>query len=536
VSTGAEQIIQGMKAYEGARLIKRDSELPTIMEEYKRTLKKIIEDLGETPARVVMLLGNSPCVLSATIDSAVEALTLHPDSDSVVSVEKRHEFKPANAFNLNDNGFLEPLKIKQTKAFDCFIDSRIAVVRPENILKLAAPYKSVSAVYGKKIYPLLQEDGVMDIDYPWQAPIVERWLKNNGFSHSETPYKNTAPKTSGYIKDTGAPAGQTQKLRIFVSTVPFGEIDSYPVDIMKRDPNCEYVINPIGRKLKEHELADILKDFDILVAGTEPITAKVMDSAKRLKLISRVGIGLDNVDLAAAKARGIKVSYTPDAPAPAVAELAMGHILNACRMIATADRKLRDGVWQRLMGGRLSEKTVGIIGTGRIGTRMMRHLQGFAPKKILVNDLKPDAHLYELYHAEFADKETIYKEADIITFHVPMTRETCGMISKAQIELMKKDVVLINTSRGGIIDERDLFEALKAKKIGAAAIDVFKNEPYGGELVTLDNCYFTCHMGSCSTDCRFAMEKQATEEAMRFVRREKLELEVPEYEYQAQTL
>ena len=381
----------------------------------------------------------------------------------------------------------------------------------------------------------MQGDGVTDIDYPWQAPIVERWLKSNGFSHSETPYNKCAPKTSGYSASS-VPGAIEKKFRILVSTVPFGEIDAYPLDLMRNDPSCEYVINPIGRKLKENELADMIKDFDILVAGTEPITAKVMDCAKRLKLISRVGIGLDNVDLAAARERGIKVSYTPEAPAPAVAELTMGHMLNLCRMISLADRKLRDGVWQRLMGGRLAEKVVGIIGTGRIGTRVMRHLQGFAPKKILVNDLKPDQHVYELYQAKFADKETIYREADIITFHVPMTRETSGMISAKEIEMMKKGAVLINTARGGIINEQDLFTALKNKRIAGAAIDVFRNEPYSGELVTLDNCFFTCHMGSCSADCRFAMEKQAVEEAMRYVRGEKLEQEAPEHEYIAQAM
>jgi D-3-phosphoglycerate dehydrogenase / 2-oxoglutarate reductase len=296
------------------------------------------------------------------------------------------------------------------------------------------------------------------------------------------------------------------------------------------------VINPLGRKLTEDETAEILKDYDILIAGTERITAKVMDNAPRLKLISRVGIGLDNIDLLHARELGINVSYTPDAPAPAVAELTIGHILSACRSIPLADRKLRAGIWQRIMGQRLSNQVIGIIGTGRIGSRVLKHLQGFSPKRILVNDIQPDHNLYDLFHAELVSKEVIYRESDIITLHVPLTPQTSPLIAKRELELMKPNMFLINTARGGIINEKDLFDALKNGEIGAAAIDVFDTEPYGGELLTLDNCYLTCHMGSCTTDCRFEMEKLATEEAVRFIREERLRLQVPEYEYELQQI
>jgi D-3-phosphoglycerate dehydrogenase len=115
---------------------------------------------------------------------------------------------------------------------------------------------------------------------------------------------------------------------------------------------------------------------------------------------------------------------------------------------------------------------------------------------------------------------------------VPLTPQTSPLIAKKELELMKPNMFLINTARGGVINEKDLFDALKNRKISGAAIDVFSNEPYGGELLTLDNCYLTCHMGSCTVDCRFEMEKLATEEALRFIRGEKLQLQVPEYEYE----
>ena len=295
---------------------------------------------------------------------------------------------------------------------------------------------------------------------------------------------------------------------------------------------CEFIINPLGRKLKESELAEMIADYDILIAGTEPITRKVLEQAPRLKLISRVGIGLDSVDLLAAKEKDIRVSYTPDAPAPAVAELTIGHMLNLCRFIALTDRKLREGIWQKEMGRRLSHQTIGIIGIGRVGSRVLKHLQGFFPKRILVNDLVVDDALYELYNAEHVPKEVIYKNADVITLHVPLTDKTAFMITKKELSLMKTSALLINTSRGKIMNEQDVFDALKSKSIAAAAIDVFVDEPYGGELLTLDNCFFTCHMGSCTTDCRSEMELLATEEAIRFIRGESLEMLVPEKEYE----
>jgi len=139
----------------------------------------------------------------------------------------------------------------------------------------------------------------------------------------------------------------------------------------------EYLINPIGRKLKEDELAEMISDFDVVLAGTEPITDKVMGHASRLKLISRVGIGLDSVDLLAAKRRGIRVSNTPDAPAPAMAELTIGLMLSLLRHVHVANAELHRGEWQCHFGRRITEVTIGIIGVGRIGRRVLTRLSSF---------------------------------------------------------------------------------------------------------------------------------------------------------------
>jgi D-3-phosphoglycerate dehydrogenase / 2-oxoglutarate reductase len=539
LSTQSERILQTVKAFDNICVIHRENECDTLVEEFQRSALKVIEELGEEPAQIVLLLGNSPCILSKTIDNALEILETKLELDSVVTVVKRREFSPVNAFHITDSGLLKPLPFDETESsYEYFVDGRLMAVRTHCLLNIREPYNNFSAIYGDNVFPIFQEEGIADIDYTWQVPVAERWLIKNGFSDKLTPYKKKTQKTSDFLRHSvkRSSVKSQKKYNVFISTVPFGEIDSYPVDILKKESNCEFVINPLGRRLNEDELAEIIKDYDILIAGTEPITAKVMDNAPHLKLISRVGIGLDNVDLLHARELGINVSYTPDAPAPAVAELTIGHILSACRSIPLADRKLRAGIWQRIMGQRLSNQVIGIIGTGRIGSRVLKHLQGFSPKRILVNDIQPDHNLYDLFHAELVSKEVIYRESDIITLHVPLTPQTSPLIAKRELELMKPNMFLINTARGGIINEKDLFDALKNGEIGAAAIDVFDTEPYGGELLTLDNCYLTCHMGSCTTDCRFEMEKLATEEAVRFIREERLRLQVPEYEYELQQI
>jgi len=321
--------------------------------------------------------------------------------------------------------------------------------------------------------------------------------------------------------------------KVLITTVPFADKNSQPLEQL-RAAGIEYLINPVGRKLKEDELAEMISDFDVLIAGTEPITEKVMNRAPRLKLISRVGIGLDSVDLLAAERRGIKVSYTPDAPAPAVAELTIGLMLSLLRSVHVANAQMHRGEWHRYFGRRMSEVTIGIIGAGRIGGRVLRHLAAFGSPRVLVNDLAPDHGVAPGPGLEWVDKEVIYREADMISLHVPLTVNTKNMIRSEQIATMKSDALLINTSRGGIINESDLAGALRTGVIGGAAIDVFDHEPYNGELATLDRCLLTSHMGSMSVDCRTRMEIEATEEAVRFLTGQVLEGLVPSEEYDVQ--
>ena len=322
--------------------------------------------------------------------------------------------------------------------------------------------------------------------------------------------------------------------KVLITTVPFGDRNHLPFELL-RNENIEYLVNPFKKKLTEDQIANMVMDFDVIIAGTEPITEKVINEASHLKLISRVGIGLDSIDLIAAKKRGIKVSYTPNAPTPAVAELTIGFMLTLLRSVHVSNSQMHQGQWHRYFGRRLEEVTVGIIGMGRIGTGVLKRLKGFDTSKILVNDINPNFELDSEFNLEWTNKEKIYKEADIVSLHLPLTDLTKNLIRKKHLRMFKHDAILINTSRGGIINEEDLYEVMKSGYLYGAAIDTFEREPYDGPLREVERCLLTAHMGSMSVDCRARMEIESTEEAIRFLTEKKLESEVPLEEYDLQS-
>ena len=314
--------------------------------------------------------------------------------------------------------------------------------------------------------------------------------------------------------------------RALITTVPFGEVDPASLELLD-EAGIDYVVNPIGRRLTEAELVRLIPGFDILIAGTEPITERVLEAALPLRLISRVGVGLDSVDLLAARARGIAVAYTPEGPADAVAELTIGLSLSLFRGVHLANTAIRQGVWKRIQGRRLAQVTVGVVGVGRIGRRVIRLLSAFGTR-ILANDLAP-VTLNET--VRWVDKRTLYGEADLVTLHVPLTRLTRNLLGAEELAMMQPGAFLINTCRGGVVDEVALAAALRSGRLAGAAVDTFTHEPYHGELVNVDTCLITPHMGAMSADCRLRMEYGAARNAVAFLRGEPLDELVPESEY-----
>ncbi len=295
--------------------------------------------------------------------------------------------------------------------------------------------------------------------------------------------------------------------KVLISTSSFGEYNREPFELLNKS-GLSVVLNPFKRKLKESEIKDLIKDVDLLIAGTETLSRGVLESAKMLKVISRCGGGVDNVDLTTAKELGIKVFNTPDAPVVAVAELTIGLILNLLRKVSLMDINMRNGKWKKLMGNLLCDKKVGIKGFGRIGKKVAELLLPFGCK-IAYADPSVENGLLGLRRLSL---EELLAWSDIVTVHVSVS-ET--LIGQREFRFMKKGSWLVNASRGGVVDESILFEYLKSGYLSGAAIDVFNEEPYMGPLKDLENVILTPHIGSYAMEARVEMEKQAVENLLK---------------------
>ncbi len=314
-------------------------------------------------------------------------------------------------------------------------------------------------------------------------------------------------------------------MKLFVSTHPFSSTSPLPMKLISEN-NIKLSVNEHGRKNSSQELAQDIKDAEILIAGTEKITEEVFKNAPNLKLISRVGIGLDGIDFELCKKYGVRVAYTPDAPTMAVAELCVAMILDLARKVTYTNNNLKENSsWNRYMGTLLYGKTVGILGMGRIGKSLIHLLSSFNVQ-FKVYDIKPDLAYGRLYNVNFVSKKELLQSSDIISVNVPLMKSTKDYIGLEELKSMQKHSILINSARGGIVNEADLYTALKNGLINSAAIDVFEEEPYTGSLKELDNCLLTCHMGASTIDSRTDMEVQAIEEAIRYKNGESLKNEV----------
>jgi len=308
--------------------------------------------------------------------------------------------------------------------------------------------------------------------------------------------------------------------RIFISTSSFGEVSKKPL-LMLEASGFNISLNPLGRKLGEDEINELAGEFDGLIAGTEELSLLVENSTT-LKIISRVGAGLNSVPLELCKQKDIKVSCTPNAVTTSVAELTIGLILSVIREIPRLDRMLRQGYWERYMGSTIENSVVGVVGFGKIGAAVVNLIKPFRPLEIMIvdtvdrsNELLP--YIEQGLNIKQVSKDEMLRNSDIITLHAPFIDETKNYIAKEELELMKPSSILINAARGGIVNEDDLFTAIKENKIHSAALDVFDQEPYAGSLVKLDNIILTSHVGSYTSSCRAEMEMQAAEEIIRFL-------------------
>jgi len=301
--------------------------------------------------------------------------------------------------------------------------------------------------------------------------------------------------------------------RILLATYPLGATGKKPLKLLEQT-GWELVFNPHQRRLKPHDVTDLLQDIDGVIAGTESYNSETLRNANRLQVISRVGIGLDSVDLKHCRDNNIQVTYTPDAPSQAVAELTVANILNLLRHIHQSDRSVREGAWNRFVGRLVQETTIGVIGVGRIGSRVIRLLEPFHPT-IMANDIDPNVYGTQMPNTKWCPAEDVIRKADVITLHIPLNIENHYFLNRDMISQMKTGAFLINTSRGRIVDTEALTDALVQNHLGGAALDVYENEPYEGPLTKFDNVVLTAHIASSARQSRYLMELGAVEDCIR---------------------
>ncbi|MFA5774456.1 MAG: phosphoglycerate dehydrogenase [Ilumatobacteraceae bacterium] len=295
------------------------------------------------------------------------------------------------------------------------------------------------------------------------------------------------------------------KRKILVTTSSFDLHNFEQLDLLTA-AGIEIVQNPLKRRLSEQEVSELIDDDVIgIIAGLEPLTANVLKNARRLKVIARCGTGLDSVDTEVAQSQGILVFNTPDAPTTAVAELTVAHILGLLRHVTESDRQVRSGRWNGLMGSLLKNRTVGIIGFGRIGQAVAKLITVFEASVIAF-----DVQTISNPLVKQLPLDEVFAKSDIISLHVPYSEATRHLINAHAIEKMKPTALLVNVSRGGVIDEDALLAALQSGRIAGAALDCFEVEPYSGPLLGIDNVHVTAHMGSYARETRDQMELDAS--------------------------
>lgn len=310
--------------------------------------------------------------------------------------------------------------------------------------------------------------------------------------------------------------------KILITSRSFGQINAEPMKILT---DAGYDVTLYRDSFDMEEFAGRIPDYDVLIIGGHKFPAEVMAKCPKLKLICKHGAGLDNIDLPTAKRMGIIVTNTPGTNSNAVADLCFGMILDCARKISMAERDVRQGNWHTVIGHDVYAKTLGIMGFGAIGKNVARRAAGFSMKVLVfdpfVTEL-PDE--FKGYATLCKNKDDVIRNCDYLSMHLPLTDETRNIISKKQMMEMKKGAVIINTSRGGIVNEEDLYDALSSGQLAAAAMDVSVKEPMPKDhpLLSLEQVVVTPHIGMYSEEALHAVSMICAENASAFLKREEL--------------
>ena len=310
--------------------------------------------------------------------------------------------------------------------------------------------------------------------------------------------------------------------RVLITPRTFGKTDPIPVTLLRK-ADYELVFNPFERPLTQGEIIPLIRETDGIIVGLDQIDEEVLSHAPKLQVISKYGAGVNNIDLKSATERGIIVTNTPGVNSSAVAELTVGLMLDVARHISDSDRKMRQGQWGKYLGFELQGKVLGIVGTGQIGKILASKVQGFR-MSIIAHDIEPDYVWAKKMGVSYMTFPELIREADIVSLHLPLTEDTYHMIGQDELARFKPTAVLINTSRGEMVDEEALYAALKEKRILGAGLDVYEDEPLENSLLTtINNVVLTSHIGAHTEEAVRAMGRTAVLNLMKV-----LNGEVPE--------
>ena len=273
--------------------------------------------------------------------------------------------------------------------------------------------------------------------------------------------------------------------------------------------------------MRREMLKKEIQECDVLIVRSRTkVTREIIESGKHLKLIARAGSGLDNIDLKAAEEKGIAVINTPEASADSVAELTIGLMVALARKMILADSSMKQGKWlkKELMGFLLKGKKLGLIGLGNIGLRVARIAKAMGMKILVTKRVPPSPELLKSLEAEFLPLDELLRQSDIVSIHVPLSKETRNMIDAEEIGKMKDGAFLINTSRGEIVNEKALLNALRSGKLGGAALDVYSVEPPENlELIKQPNVICTPHIGAQTVEAQREASIRLAEKIIRFL-------------------
>ena len=294
-------------------------------------------------------------------------------------------------------------------------------------------------------------------------------------------------------------------MKVLVTPTSFKPDRGGPALELLRSFSEDLVFNPLERPLSEDELIPLISGCTGFIAGLDSVTRKVIENAPDLKVISRYGVGVDQVDIKAAKEKGIVVCNTPGSNANAVADLAFALLLCIARKVPLLDRKTREGQWIRSTGFELFGKTIGIVGLGAVGKAVAKRASGFS-MSVMAYDPFINTEYAQANNITAASFDEVIGEADIISLHLPLTDETRYIISNEVMQKMKNGAVIINTARGGLIDEKAAYDHLKSGHLGGLGLDAFETEPPGSStLFFLDNVVLTPHTGAHTSEAIAAM-------------------------------